>query len=164
MIFLTVCPCVVRSSRSPGNDCLLHCIRCIRSCECCMYRCRSILRGLVYAMFSFVIFFDSAFLTIICCHVGSRRSSMIGGGLVTATCMLTIGSLYATDASNTDAGRWSIIVLIYIFVIGFSCTWAIVTRIICSEIQPMRTRAAATSLGQCANWVSSSSRLNDPYH
>ncbi|KAK7689845.1 hypothetical protein QCA50_006484 [Cerrena zonata] len=83
----------------------------------------------------------------------SRRSSMIGGGLVTATCMLTIGSLYATDASNTDAGRWSIIVLIYIFVIGFSCTWAIVTRIICSEIQPMRTRAAATSLGQCANWI-----------
>ena len=79
---------------------------------------------------------------------------MIAGGLVTAICMLTIGSLYATDASSTDAGRWSIIVLIYVFIVGFSCSWAIVTRIICSEIQPMRTRAAATSLGQCANWVS----------
>ena len=79
---------------------------------------------------------------------------MIAGGLVTAICMLTIGSLYATEASSTDGGGWSIIVLIYIFIVGYSSSWAIVTRIICSEIQPMRTRAAATSLGQCANWVS----------
>jgi len=28
-----------------------------------------------------------------------------------------------------------------------------VNRTYCSEIQPMKTRAAATSLGQCANWV-----------
>ncbi|KAL4249825.1 major facilitator superfamily protein [Abortiporus biennis] len=82
-----------------------------------------------------------------------RRVTMIGGGSVIASSMLIIGTLYATGASNTEVGRWAIIVLIYIFVVGFSCSWAIVTRIICSEIQPMRTRAAATSLGQCANWV-----------
>ncbi|THH30584.1 hypothetical protein EUX98_g3608 [Antrodiella citrinella] len=83
----------------------------------------------------------------------SRRVSMISGGSIIATCMLVIGTLYATNASDTDVGRWVIIVLIYVFVVGFSCTWAIVTRIIASEIQPMRTRAAATSLGQCMNWL-----------
>jgi len=81
------------------------------------------------------------------------RATMIGGGSVIASSMLIIGTLYATQASETQAGRWAIIVLLYIFVVGFSCSWAIVTRIICSEIQPMRTRAAATSLGQCMNWA-----------
>ncbi|GBE78096.1 hypothetical protein SCP_0109780 [Sparassis crispa] len=83
-----------------------------------------------------------------------RRTSMIRGGSVIATAMLLIGTLYASHASNTAAGRYSIIVLPYIFVVGFIPSWAIVTRIICSEIQSMRTRAAVTSLGQCANWVS----------
>ncbi|KAI0072032.1 hypothetical protein K474DRAFT_1629677 [Panus rudis PR-1116 ss-1] len=83
----------------------------------------------------------------------SRRASMIIGGAIISFSMLIIGSLYATAASDTAAGRWTIIALIYVFVIGFSCSWAITTRIIASEIQPMRTRAAATSLGQCANWA-----------
>ena len=79
---------------------------------------------------------------------------MIRGGTVIGLAMILIGSLYASQASATQAGRWAIIVLIYVFVVGFTTSWAIVTRIIASEIQPMRTRAAATSLGQCANWVS----------
>ncbi|TCD60580.1 hypothetical protein EIP91_009838 [Steccherinum ochraceum] len=83
----------------------------------------------------------------------SRRTSMISGGSIIATCMLVIGTLYATSASDTAAGRWAIIVLIYVFVVAYACTWAIVTRIIASEIQPTRTRAAATSFGQCMNWV-----------
>ena len=78
---------------------------------------------------------------------------MIRGGTVIGLAMILIGSLYASQASATQAGRWAIIVLIYVFVVGFTTSWAIVTRIIASEIQPMRTRAAATSLGQCANWV-----------
>lgn len=78
---------------------------------------------------------------------------MIRGGIVIGVAMILIGSLYASHASDTVAGRYAIIVLIYIFVVGYVASWAIVTRTICSEIQPMRTRAAATSLGQCANWV-----------
>ena len=75
--------------------------------------------------------------------------------------MILIGSLYASQASGTQAGRWAIIVLIYVFVVGFTTSWAIVTRIIASEIQPMRTRAAATSLGQCANWVCTLALFHD---
>ena len=78
---------------------------------------------------------------------------MIRGGVMISGTMLLIGTLYATNASATAAGRWTIIALIYIFVVAFSMSWAVVNRIYCSEIQPMRTRAAATSLGQCANWV-----------
>jgi len=101
--------------------------------------------GLVNVVFTFgVQFFADKW---------GRRSSMIRGGTVIGVAMLLIGTLYASDASVTAAGRYAIIVLIYIFVIGYVTTWAIVTRTICSEIQPMRTRAAATSLGQCANWV-----------
>lgn len=78
---------------------------------------------------------------------------MIRGGSVIASSMLIIGALYASGAANNSAGRWAIIVLIYIFVIGYTCSWAIVVRIICSEIQPTQTRAAVSSLGQCANWA-----------
>ena len=67
--------------------------------------------------------------------------------------MLTIGSIYASSGHTSQAGRWAVIILIYLFVIAFSMSWAIVIRTCASEIQPPRTRAAATSLGQAANWV-----------
>lgn len=87
-------------------------------------------------------------------RLGGRRATTIRGGAVIAGTMFLIGTLYASAATQTAAGRWSVIVLIYIFVIGYVVSWAIVFRTVCSEIQPTRTRAAATSLGQCANWVS----------
>lgn len=79
---------------------------------------------------------------------------MINGGLIISGTMITIGSLYASQASNTSAGQWTIIALIYVFIITFAMSWAVVNRIYCSEIQPMHTRAAATALGQSANWAS----------
>ncbi|KAL5511144.1 hypothetical protein ACEPAH_4359 [Sanghuangporus vaninii] len=82
-----------------------------------------------------------------------RRPSILLGGSAIAACMLTIGSIYASSAHTTQPGRWAIIVLIYLFVVAFAMSWAIVIRTCASEIQPARTRAAATSLGQAANWV-----------
>ena len=78
---------------------------------------------------------------------GRRPTVLIGGGIIGA-CMLTIGAIYASPLRNTNAGRWAIIILIYAFVVSFSVTWAITVRTYASEIQPMKTRAAATSLGQ----------------
>ncbi|KAI0932573.1 hypothetical protein AcW2_001162 [Taiwanofungus camphoratus] len=100
-----------------------------------------------------IIMFVCTFVVQFFADKWGRRASMIRGGTVISGSMLLIGTLYASHASNTSAGRWTIIVLIYVFIVGFVTSWAIVTRTICSEIQPMRTRAAATSLGQCANWV-----------
>jgi hypothetical protein len=85
-----------------------------------------------------------------------RRLASITGGVVQCFCMLTIGSLYAAGAvhANRGAARWVVIVLIYIFAIIFSATWAISFRVYVSEIQSSRTRAGATSLALSANWVS----------
>lgn len=43
-----------------------------------------------------------------------RRPSCIVGGLVMGICMTTIGALYATGATGGTAGRWSVIMLIYV--------------------------------------------------
>jgi sugar porter (SP) family MFS transporter len=84
-----------------------------------------------------------------------RRMSVILGGLILTTCMLIIGSLYASNSVHSDHGvaRWVVIVAIYIFAITFSVSFAISIRIYSSEIQPADTRAGATSLAQSANWV-----------
>lgn len=84
-----------------------------------------------------------------------RRTSTLWGGVGLATCMLLIGALYASKSVHptTGAGRWAVFVAIYIFVIVYSATWSIAFQIYSSEIQPPRTRAAASSLAQSANWV-----------
>jgi len=45
-----------------------------------------------------------------------------------------------------------VIALIYLFVAAFAMTWAVVLRVFCTEIQPSRTRATASSLALSANW------------
>ncbi|KAJ7098624.1 general substrate transporter [Mycena belliarum] len=83
----------------------------------------------------------------------ARRTQMIGGGSVIAACMLIMGSMYGSNAAQTPAGKRTLIALIYIFIAAFTTTWAVVIRMIASEIQPKRTRASATSLAQCVSWV-----------
>lgn len=58
-----------------------------------------------------------------------RRPASIWGGLTMGGCMFTIGTLYATGGSKTSAGKWTIIGLIYVFIIAFSITWAIVIKV-----------------------------------
>ncbi|KZO91815.1 general substrate transporter [Calocera viscosa TUFC12733] len=82
-----------------------------------------------------------------------RRGPMIGGGVVIGSAMLLMGILYASGANDAPAGRWAIIVLIYIFVVGFVATWAVTCRIVVAEVQPIKTRNAASSLSQCVSWA-----------
>lgn len=84
----------------------------------------------------------------------NRRTNILTGGSIQAMCMIIIGALYASgQVSPGSAGAWTVIVLIFLFTIGFSGTWAIVIRIVTSEVQPAATRAPATSLAQSTNWV-----------
>lgn len=66
-----------------------------------------------------------------------------------------MGALYAGKAvhSSTGAGRWVVIVSIYIFAVIFSLSWAVGIKIYAAEIQPQRTRASATSLAHGSNWA-----------
>lgn len=82
-----------------------------------------------------------------------RRPSSIWGGVGMGVCMFTIGTLYASGGANAVAGKWTIIALIYIFVILFSMTWANTMKLATIELQPSRSRALAASLSQSTNWV-----------
>lgn len=69
--------------------------------------------------------------------------------------MLVIGSLYAAGHVHPDQGigRWVVVTSIYLYTIAFAVSWAVTIKIYITEVQPARTRAAASSLGQGANWV-----------
>ena len=69
--------------------------------------------------------------------------------------MFLIGGLYAGNAvhGTFGAGRWVVIVSIYIFAVIYCISWAVGIKIYAAEIQPQRTRASATSLAHGSNWV-----------
>lgn len=69
--------------------------------------------------------------------------------------MFLMGGLYAGDAvhKDTGAGRWVVIVCIYLFAALYSATWGITVKVYSAEIQPQRTRASATTLSHSSNWV-----------
>jgi hypothetical protein len=75
-----------------------------------------------------------------------------------------MGSLYASDAAKTQAGKRTLIALIYLFIAAFISSWAVVIRVVASEIQPKRTRASATSLAQCVSWVRLFTTTGCPTH
>ncbi|KAM0278047.1 hypothetical protein ACHAQH_005416 [Verticillium albo-atrum] len=85
---------------------------------------------------------------------GRRTSSLIGGVGITVI-MLVMGSLYAADEVHADrgAGKWVVIVSIFLFAIVYSGTWAIGFRTFLVESLPATTRSSASSLAQSANWL-----------
>ncbi|KAL9943557.1 hypothetical protein D7B24_006843 [Verticillium nonalfalfae] len=85
---------------------------------------------------------------------GRRTSSLVGGVAISAI-MLVMGSLYAADEVHADrgAGKWIVIVSIFLFAIVYSGTWAIGFRTFLVESLPATTRSSASSLAQSANWL-----------
>lgn len=86
-----------------------------------------------------------------------RKTSTLVGGAAIFFLMLLMGSLYAAGEvhAGSGAGRWVVIVSIYLFALVFSVTWAISIRSFLIESLPRKTRSSAASLGQGSNWVSS---------
>ena len=84
-----------------------------------------------------------------------RRASAIYGGLGLSVTMFLIGGLYAGNAvhDSVGAGRWVVIVSIFVFLAIFCFTWSIGIKIYVAESQPQRTRASATNLAHGSNWV-----------
>ncbi|KAG2061236.1 general substrate transporter [Suillus hirtellus] len=86
---------------------------------------------------------------------------LIGGGVSIATCFIAIGTLYAIYGGKADGQvhlsgkgpQWAVIILIYIFVASFSCSWAVVVKIYACEIIPTRLRAKACAVQQLSNWL-----------
>ncbi|KAF2133665.1 general substrate transporter [Dothidotthia symphoricarpi CBS 119687] len=84
-----------------------------------------------------------------------RRQSTIYGGLGLTFLMFLMGGLYASNAVHETygAGRWVVIVSIYLFAVIFCISWAVGIKIFVAESQPQRTRASATGLAHGSNWV-----------
>lgn len=105
-----------------------------------------------------------------------RRPSTLWGGFILSASMALIGSLYASESVHESygAGRWVVVVMIYVFTVCYCMSklvtellklvglllislfqaWAVGVKVFASEIQPIATRATATSLAQSANCVS----------
>lgn len=79
-----------------------------------------------------------------------------------ALLMFVIGGLYAGHAVDIDAstgaghgaGQWVVIATIYVYVVIFCVTWAVHAKVYIAEIQPKRTRAAATGMAYMAYMLS----------
>ncbi|KAL8387691.1 hypothetical protein RB595_009737 [Gaeumannomyces hyphopodioides] len=85
---------------------------------------------------------------------GRRTSTLVGGSLITVE-MLLMGSLYAAGQVQPTggAGRWVVIVTIYLFAVTFSVTWSIGLRTFLVESLPRKTRSSASALAQSSNWL-----------
>ncbi|KAH8589615.1 general substrate transporter [Bisporella sp. PMI_857] len=84
-----------------------------------------------------------------------RRTSTIIGGLGLTITITIIGALYASNSVHptSGAGRWIVIVCIYLYSVFFASSWAVSIKVYAPEIQPQRTRAKATALAHGFNWV-----------
>ncbi|KEY71650.1 hypothetical protein S7711_10036 [Stachybotrys chartarum IBT 7711] len=84
-----------------------------------------------------------------------RRTSTLVGGVGITFAMFLIGSMYATNQVHPDtgAGRWVVIVSIYIFAVVFNMTWAICIKAFLVESLPHEVRSSGAALGQSANWI-----------
>ncbi|KAH8649320.1 sugar transport protein [Xylariales sp. PMI_506] len=85
----------------------------------------------------------------------SRKTSTIVGGSLIFALMLIMGSMYAAGQVHADsgAGRWVVIVSIYLFALVFNATWALGIRAFSIENLPRKTRSSGASLGQGSNWL-----------
>lgn len=104
---------------------------------------------------SAIVIFAATIPALIWADRWGRRRSSIYGGIGLAVTMFLIGGLYAGSAvyNSTGAGRWVVIVCIYIFAVIYSLSRAVSIKIYAAEIQPQRTRASATSLAHGSNWA-----------
>ncbi|KAA8569810.1 hypothetical protein MFRU_064g00180 [Monilinia fructicola] len=118
--------------------------------------------GLTSSTASFLASGISALLIFLATFVGfifadkwGRRTNTIVGGIGQVITMFIIGSLYASGSvhGSYGAGRWVVIICIYLFAMIFCGTWALSFRVYVSEIQSAKTRAGATSLSLSANWL-----------
>lgn len=104
---------------------------------------------------SALVIFGATIPALIWADQWGRRQSTIYGGIALSITMFLIGALYASGSvhGSFGAGRWVVIVTIYVFAVIYSSTWGVGIKIYAAEIQPQRTRASATSLAHGSNWA-----------
>lgn len=68
-------------------------------------------------------------LTLLWVDRAGRRTIYISGGCAISATLCVIGAMYASGKAKTEAGKWVVVVMIELFAIAFSGSWAVITRL-----------------------------------
>jgi hypothetical protein len=87
-----------------------------------------------------------------------RKKSLIGGGIWMAAMMFIIGAVLATyppdpKSSSVSSPSIAMVVMIYLYVIGYSASWGPVPWVYLGEIFPTRLRSYGVGLGATSQWL-----------
>lgn len=102
---------------------------------------QTVLTGIVNLIFTIVAF------TLI--DRFGRKKLLLAGSAVMGICMLVVGWLfYANHLSS-----YFLLVIIFIYIAAFACTWGSVLWVYVAEIFPNKIRGNATSFAVFGNWT-----------
>ncbi len=76
-----------------------------------------------------------------------RKPLLIGGGVVMAAAMITLGFLFQTEAVGAPA-----LVAVVVYIAGFALSWGPVTWVLLSEIFPNAIKNEALAIAVAAQW------------
>lgn len=86
-----------------------------------------------------------------------RRYSLFGGALWMMTMMFIIGAVLhthpPTNVNSVSPASIAMVVMIYLFVIGYSASWGPIPWVYVSEIFPTRLRAYGVGLAATTQWL-----------
>ncbi|OQE28779.1 hypothetical protein PENSTE_c003G07737 [Penicillium steckii] len=88
-----------------------------------------------------------------------RRWSLIFGAVWMCAMMFVLGGVLVSYPPNPDSGdgissaSLAMIVMIYLYVIGYSASWGPIPWVYISEIFPTRLRAYGVGLGSATQWL-----------
>ncbi|KAF2766127.1 quinate permease [Teratosphaeria nubilosa] len=87
-----------------------------------------------------------------------RKRSLVAGGAWMSVMMFVLGAVLATHPPNTKSTHVSsasigMVVMIYLYVIGYSMSWGPTPWVFVSEIFPTRLRAYGVGLAAATQWL-----------
>ncbi|KAH0373958.1 general substrate transporter, partial [Aureobasidium melanogenum] len=87
-----------------------------------------------------------------------RKWPLVTGAWWMASCMFIIGALLVSyppdpDASSVSSPSIAMVVMIYLYVIGYSASWGPVPWVYVAEIFPTRLRAYGVGLASATQWL-----------
>ncbi|RCH96159.1 hypothetical protein CU097_010975 [Rhizopus azygosporus] len=113
--------------------------------------------GAVKVAFVFVTFF------FVDTRLGRRHTLMMGSVIMMVSFFVLGGMILGLERDNNGhlgvpgavvgAKGYIAMVCIYIFAIGYECSWGPIVWIVCSEIYPTRLRAISLSITTAFNWA-----------
>ncbi|EIE75315.1 hypothetical protein G6F46_003111 [Rhizopus delemar] len=113
--------------------------------------------GAVKVGFVFITFF------FVDNRLGRRHTLMLGSAIMMVAFFVLGGMLIGlendtngqlgSEGAAVGAKGYVAMVCIYIFAIGYECSWGPIVWIVCSEIYPTRIRAMSLSLTTAFNWA-----------